>query len=106
MDDAELDLLLREALAPPERPADRGFVMQVDWVVAEAERFRRWRAGLVRQLVTEALALAAVAGSLVFVSQVPQVSDALAAMPGLVWPAVLALFLVWLLVRGRSGALA
>jgi hypothetical protein len=106
MDDSDLDRLLSEALAPPERPADRGFVMRVDRVLVEAERYRRWRAGLVRQLVTEALALAAVAGSLVFVSQVPAVSAALAATPGLVWPAVLALFLVWLLVRGRSGLLA
>lgn len=106
MDDTALDLLLREVLAPPERPADRGFVVRVDQAVAEAERYRRWRAGLVRQLVTEALALAAVAGSLVFVSQVPEVSEALAATPGLIWPAVLALFLVWMLVRGRRGALA
>jgi len=106
MDDSELDLILREALAPPERPADRPFVVRVDRAVAEAERYRRWRAGLVRQLITEALALAAVAGSLVFISQVSEVSEALAATPGLIWPALVALFLFWRLVRGRGGALA
>ena len=106
MDDPELDLLLREALAPPERPADRGFVIRVDQAVAEAERYRRWQAGLVRQLVTEALALAAVAASLVVISQVPEVTSALAATPGLIWPALVALLLFGLLVRGRGGALA
>lgn len=106
MDDSELDSLLRAALAPPEGPADRAFVVRVDRAVAEAERYRRWRAGLRRQLVTEALALGAVGGSLAFIAQVPEVREALDRAPGLAWSALLAMFLIWMLVRGRGGALA
>ncbi len=106
MDDAELDALLRAALAPPERPADRLFVVRVDRAVAEAERFRLWRARLRRQLATEGLTLGAVAASLAFVAQVPEVGDLLDRAPGLAWPALLALLLFWMLVRGRSDLLA
>lgn len=106
MDDFELDSLLRETLAPPEGPADRGFVIRVDRAVAEAERYRRLRARLLRQFASEMLALGAVAASFAFVAQVPQVSEALDKAPGLGWSALLALLLVWMLVRGRGGALA
>jgi hypothetical protein len=106
MDDTELDVLLSEALAPPAGPADRGFVAKVDRAVAEADRYRKWRAGLRRQLASEALALAAVGGSLVSVAQVAEVREALSAAPGLAWPALLSLLLFWMLVRGRGDALA
>ncbi|HEY0414593.1 MAG TPA: hypothetical protein VGD66_15780 [Allosphingosinicella sp.] len=106
MDDADFDALLREALAPPGRPADRGFVLGVERAVAEAERYRRWRSALVRQFVTEGLAVGAIAGSLAFIAQVPEVRGALDQAPGLMWSALLSLFLFWLLVRGRGGAFA
>lgn len=106
MDDAELDALLQAALTPPERPADRHFVVRVDRAVAEAERYRLWRARLRRQLATEGLALGAVAASLAFVAQVPEVGALLDRAPGLAWPALLALLLFWMLVRGRSNLLA
>jgi hypothetical protein len=105
MDDAELDRQLREALAPPDRPADRGFVLRVERAVAEEERYRRWRAAFLRQLVTEALALGAVGGSLAVIAQVEQVGAVLAEAPGLIWAAVLALLLLWALLRGRGRAL-
>ena len=106
MDDSELDLLLREALAPPKGPADRAFVLRVERVVAEAERYRRWRARLWRQLAAESLALGAVGASLALIAQVPQVREALGRAPGLGWSALLAMLLVWMLVRGRGGVLA
>jgi hypothetical protein len=106
MDDPELDKLLRSALAPPEGPADRGFVVRVDRALTEAERYRRSRAALRRQLVTEALALGAVGGSLAFLAQIGEVREALDQAPGLAWSILLAMFLVWMLVRGRGGALA
>ena len=62
MDD-DNDILLGEALAPPEGPADRGFVLRVERSVAKEERYRKWRRAFIRQLATEALALAAVGGS-------------------------------------------
>ena len=106
MDDAELDTLLQAALAPPDRPADRGFVVRIDRAVAEAERYRRWRSRLRRQLATEGLALGAVAASLAFVAQAPEVGALLDRAPDLAWPALLGLLLLWMLMRGRSDLLA
>lgn len=106
MDDSELDRLLGEALAPPERPADRGFVLRVERAVAEDERYRKWRSAFLRRLFTEALALAAVGGSFAFIAQVPAVREALTAAPGLIWAVLLLLLLVWSLVRGRDSLLA
>jgi hypothetical protein len=106
MDDNELDNLLSEALAPPEGPADRGFVLRVERSVAEEERYRKWRAGLLRQLATEALALTALGGSFAFLARVPAVADALTEAPGLIWAALVLLLLVWGLIRGRGGVLA
>jgi hypothetical protein len=106
MDDEDLDILLRAALAPPEGPADRGFVLRVERSVAEEERYRRWRAALLRQLATEALALAAVGGSFAFIAQVPAVEAALTDAPGLIWAALVLLLLVWALMRGRGDVLA
>ena len=106
IDDRGLDVLLSEALAPPAGPADRGFVLRVERAVAEAERYRRRRAALFRQLASEALALGAVTASLAFISQAPQVREALERAPELGWVALPAMFLFWMLVRGRGGALA
>ncbi|HEX8512479.1 MAG TPA: hypothetical protein VF688_05170 [Allosphingosinicella sp.] len=106
IDDRGFDLLLGEALAPPERPADRGFVLRVERGVAEAERYRRRRAGLLRQLASEALALGAVASSLAYIAQAPQVREALERAPELAWLTLPALFLFWALVRARGGVLA
>jgi hypothetical protein len=106
MDDPELDALLREALAPPEGPVDRGFVLRVERSLAEEERYRRWRAAFLRQLATEALALAALGGSFAVIAQVPAVETALTDAPGLIWAALVLLLLVWALMRGRSNLLA
>jgi hypothetical protein len=106
MDDEELDIMLSEALAPPEGPADRGFVLRVERSVAEEERYRKWQAAFLRQLATEAVALAAVGGSFAFIAQVPPVEAALSDAPGLIWAALLLLLLVWSLMRGRGSVLA
>jgi hypothetical protein len=106
MDDEEFDSLLGEALAPPDRPADRGFVLRVERSVAEEERYRRWRRALLRQLATEAMALAALGCSFAFIAQIPAIAIALNAAPGLVWAALVFLLLVWALMRGRAPAIA
>ena len=106
MDDRELDILLGEALAPPEGPADRGFVLRVERVVAEEQRYRKWRSAFLRQLATEALALAALGGSFAVIARVPMVEALLTDAPGLIWAAMVLLLLVWGLVRGRGSVLA
>lgn len=106
MIEKEFDALLQGALAPPERPADRGFVVRIDRAVAESERYRAARARLLRQLASEGLAMGAVAGSLFMLSRLPAFQAALGAAPDLAWTALLGLFLFWLLIRGRPGTLA
>ncbi|HEX8262063.1 MAG TPA: hypothetical protein VF547_04225 [Allosphingosinicella sp.] len=106
MDDNELDKLLSEALAPPERAADRGFVVRVERSMAEEDRYRKWRSVFLRQLATEALALAALGGSFALIARVPAVEAMLTDAPGLIWAALLLLLLVWALMRGRGNLLA
>ena len=106
MNDAEFENLLREGLAPPERRADRAFTLKVERAVAEADLYRAWRAGLRRQFVSEALAMGAIGASLVTLSRIPELRQAIDQAPGLIWPVLLGLFSIWLLVRGRSRLLA
>jgi hypothetical protein len=96
--DAGFDAMLAEALAPPDRAADRAFVALVDGAVAESERYRRQRAGLRRQLGGEMLALAALAGSIAVIARIPDVRAALAEAPNLAWPALLSLLIFWVAV--------
>ena len=103
MDDRTLDLLLSEALAPPEGPADRTFVVRVERAVAEAERFRRLRARLLGHFAIEALVLGAVAASFALIAQAPPVHEALVRAPELGWTGLLGLVVMWILVRGRSA---
>ena len=106
MDDGRLDALLIEMLAPPEGQADAGFVSRVDKAVAEAELYSGWKRTLRNQLVTEALAILAIGGSLAFLAQAPAIRIALAGAPWLLSPAILSLFLLWMLVRSRPRLLA
>jgi hypothetical protein len=102
MNDAEFERLLHERLAPPERPADRAFTLKVERAVAEADLYRSWRAALLRQFVSEALAVGAIGASLLTLSRIPGVRETLDQAPGLIWPLLLSLFLLWMLMRGRN----
>jgi hypothetical protein len=106
MNEADFESLLHERLAPPERRADRAFTLKVERAVAEADIYRSWRAALLRQFVSEGLAMAAIAASLATLSRIPRVREAMDQAPALIWPVLLALFLLWLLVRGRGRLLA
>ena len=98
-----LDVLLGQALRLEDRPPDLAFAARVDAAVAEAERYRRWRAGMMRQLAGELLALAGLTGGVAVLAHAPGVGEALAGAPGLVWPALLSLLLLWMtLIRGPS----
>jgi hypothetical protein len=105
MTEAELDALLRDGLAPPAGPPDRAFVAKVDRAIAEAEHRRFWRARILTQMATEGAALAAVAGSLAFITRAPALKAVLAQAPGLAWAVLLSLLLFWLLIRGPGDIL-
>jgi hypothetical protein len=96
-EDEALDELLGRALALSGRAADAAFVSRVDAAVAEAERYRRLRARLRGQLVGELLALAGLAGGIAVIAHAPGVADTLTRAPALLWPAMLALLLLWML---------
>jgi hypothetical protein len=106
MNEAQFETLLHDGLAPPERRADRVFTVKVERAVAEAELYRSWRRALLRQFVSEGLAMAAIGASLATLSQIPGVRSAIDQAPGLIWPLLLMLFLLWLLMRGRGRLLA
>lgn len=105
MNGIELDALLRDGLAPPAGPPDRAFVARVEKAVAEAEHARLWRARVAPQMVTEGIALAAAMGGLAFIARAPALRAAFARAPELAWPALLALLLFWMLIRGRGDIL-
>ena len=96
--DAAFDSMLAEALAPPKRGKDGGFIAKVDRAVIERERYLRKRSALRRQLAGEMLAVAALGGSVALLARIPDVSTALAEAPILAWPALLSLVLFWLVV--------
>lgn len=105
--DRELDELLGAALALTDRGPDPRFLGRVEAAIAEADRYRRWQANMLRQLTGELLALAGLAGALAVIAQAPGVGEALAEAPTLVWPAMLAMLLLWMiLIRGPSRLLA
>jgi hypothetical protein len=105
MNEAQFETLLHEGLAPPERGADRAFTLKVERAVAEADLYRLWRGALLRQFASEGLAMAAIAASLATLAHIPGVRSAIDQAPGLIWPLLLMLFLLWLLVRGRGRLL-
>ena len=106
MNEAQFEALLHEGLAPPERSADRAFTRKVERAAAEADLYRSWRRALLRQFVSEGLAMAAIGASLATLSHIPGVRSAIDQAPGLIWPVLLLVFLLWLLLRGRSRLLA
>jgi hypothetical protein len=105
MDDERLDVLLSEMLALPEGSEDPGFVSRVDRAVTEAEWYRGWKRALRFQVMTEALAVGAIAASIAVIAGAPGIREEIAGVPGLLWPAVLCLFLLWTLIRGGPRAL-
>ena len=96
MTEDEFDALLANALGPPARPADRGFVTRVDAAIAEAERFRGWRRRALRRVGSEALVLLALAGAAATLARAPDIAEALAGAP-FALPAVAgAVIVAWL----------
>ena len=96
--DDGLDAMLAEALTPPKREKDAGFIARVDRAVVERERYLRKRSALRRQLGGEMLALAALGGSIALIARIPDVRIAMAEAPVPAWSALLSLLLFWLVV--------
>lgn len=97
-----MDELIAGQLALVERSPDESFVAKVDHAVLEWQRYRRWRASLWRQLVSEGLSIATLGGSLAVITQAPTVRLALVEMPMTIWPALISLLLLWVIVA-RGG---
>jgi len=104
--DRNFDAFLAEALAPPEGPADPGFVARVDRAVLADEIYRRQRQALWRRFGGEMLAIAAVGASLAAITSIPDLGALLSEASPLALPALLALplLLFWILVaKGRPA---
>lgn len=87
---------LFHALAPDERPADPAFVARIELKIAELERYRLWRSRMVRRLVADGLAIAAVGTAVAFVSMTPAGTVELPAEPGLLSAGTIVMLLCWL----------
>lgn len=98
------DSFLATALAPPERPADREFVSGVHARILLEERLDSERRALLRGLVTQLVALLAVAAAVVVIGRSAAVEDFFARTPALGLAIVIAAFalLVGLLSRAPS----
>lgn len=102
------DRFLSEALAPPARDSDRGFVARVSAAIALDEAFRAERRATLRALASQALALLAVAAGLLLVGRAAPVADFFAESP---WAALATLlsgfgFLIVLFASQTRGQMA
>lgn len=101
----EFNAFLREALAPPPGDEDHLFVARVHGAVRLEEQLRAERSGIVRSLLLQLLALAAVAAALLLVGRAPA-GAALAGespwMVALILVAGFSLLLVLMTARVRS----
>jgi hypothetical protein len=106
-EDAALDQLLGKELALGERPVDAAFVARVDHGIAELERYRLRRTGLLRRLTGDVFSIGALGGSLALIAQAPEVRGALVEAPLVAWPALLSLLVFWIVLpRGKARMLA
>lgn len=88
----EFERFLASALAPEQRDADRRFVARVQARIALDERMRAGRKAAVRQLLSEVLALAAVAAALLWLSRAARVGEFFSDSPAAALGALLTAF--------------
>src|SRR3954463_5266069 len=96
----EFDTFLRDALAPPERGPDRGFVARVQTHITLEERLRAERHAVLRQLGMQELAITAVAAGLLWLGRAPAVADFFERRPEIALPALLVGFTLLILLVG------
>ena len=98
------DSFLATALAPAERPADREFVSSVHARIMLEDRLDAERSALVGGLVTQLVALLAVAAAVLVIGRSAAIEDFFARTPALGLAILIAAFglLVGLLTRAPS----
>lgn len=103
--DAELDRLLAEALAPPDRAPDQQFVERVRQHVRLDELERGSRARLLEKLGIELLSLVALGCGLAAIGGSSEIGAFAREAPHLALPAVMLVFALWVpLVAGSKVA--
>ena len=100
----EFDRFLESALAPPDRLPDRKFVMRVQARIALEERLAARHSALVRDLLTQLIALAAVAAGLWWIGRAAPVANWFSQSPAAGLAILLALFGLLVLLLGRRSA--
>ena len=98
----KFDTFLAAALGPEKRPADRSFVALVQARVALDRRLRAERRSLFRRVGMEALALAAIAGGLLWLGRAPQIANFAADSPAAMLAALLSGFACLVLLFSRE----
>lgn len=98
----EFDAFLAHALSPEPRPADRGFIARVNARVALDRRLRAERSAMFRRVGREALALAAIAGGLLWLGRAAPIADFAAESPGAMLALLLSAFAFFVLVFSRD----
>ena len=89
----EFDRFLADALAPPEREADRGFVLRVQAQIALEERFALERRLLLRNLVQQLFALVAVGAGAWWLGRSAPIADWAAESPATALATLLVAFM-------------
>ncbi len=86
------DRVLAEALAPPERAADRAFVSRVNMMIALDDAFRAERRATVYAIGIQATALLAVAAGLLLLGRATPVAGFFAESPAVALAVLLSAF--------------
>lgn len=91
----ETDTMLAAMLAPPDRPGDRGFVLQVTYAIEAQAAYARARQRFWRSFAFEALAVGALLAALWLLSSAPLLAPLAGAGHWGLAPPLLLVLLLW-----------
>lgn len=91
----ETDAILAAMLAPPERPGDRGFVLQVERVIGARAAYAQARARFWRSFAFEALGIGALLAALWLLSSLPLLAPFAGSGQWGLAPPLLLVLLLW-----------
>lgn len=98
------DSFLAEALAPPSRHPDRGFVARVQAAVALEARLEAERRSILRRFLAELIALVAVAGGLVWAARAEPLMAIASESPWLLMCGLLSIFVLIVAALSAQGS--